>query len=141
LFRDGHVCVPQKRAGSSVRWDDGSLSQVEHQHLELVSVEEGSRDVGGGTDINEDTDFDKYVTVDSEDTGNEGETATETTGEEEVTRVGGVVEVAGVKRKRVKNIGRDVMERFDLQVKPFVVNGSTTEKEFFGFVCRSLVKN
>jgi hypothetical protein len=30
-----------------VRWDDGSLSQVEHQHLQLVSVEEGSGDVGG----------------------------------------------------------------------------------------------
>ena len=24
-----------------VKWDDGSISQVEHQHLELVSVEEG----------------------------------------------------------------------------------------------------
>ena len=33
-----------------VRWDDGSLSQVEHQHLELVSVEEGSGDVGGRGD-------------------------------------------------------------------------------------------
>jgi hypothetical protein len=26
-----------------VRWDDGSLSQVEHQHLELVSVEKGCK--------------------------------------------------------------------------------------------------
>ena len=31
-----------------VRWDDGSIGQVEHQHLELVSVEEVSTDVGGG---------------------------------------------------------------------------------------------
>ena len=31
-----------------VRWDDGSIGQVEHRHLELVSVEEVSRDVGGG---------------------------------------------------------------------------------------------
>ena len=44
------------------------------------------------------------------------------------------MEVAGVKWKRVENIGRDAregMERFDLQVKPFVVNGSITEKDSF----------
>jgi hypothetical protein len=49
-------------------------------------------------------------------------------------RVGGVMEVAGLKWKRVENIGRDAregMERFDLQVKPFVVNGSITEKDSF----------
>ena len=117
-----------------VRWDDGSISQVEHQHLERVTVEEGSRDVGGGTDINEETDFDRFVTVDSEETDDEDERATETTVAREVTRVGGVVEVSGVKWKRVENIGRDVregMERFDLQVKPFVINGSTTEKDLF----------
>ncbi len=44
-----------------VKWDDGSISQVEHQHLELVSVEERSRDVGGGTDINEETDFIRQI--------------------------------------------------------------------------------
>ena len=117
-----------------VRWDDGSLSQVEEQHLELVTVEEGSSDVGGGTDINEETDFDRFVTVDSEETDDEDERAPETTVAQEVTRVGGVVEVSGVKWKRVENIGRDVREgteRFDLQVKPFVINGSTTEKDLF----------
>jgi hypothetical protein len=117
-----------------VRWDDGSISQVQHQHLELVSVEEGSRDVGGGTDINEETDFDRFVTVDGEETDDEDERAPETTVAQEVTRVGGVVDVSGVKWKRVENIGRDVregMERFDLQVKPFVINGSTTEKDLF----------
>jgi hypothetical protein len=31
-----------------VRWDDGSISQVLHEHVELVSVQEGSVDVGGG---------------------------------------------------------------------------------------------
>ena len=31
-----------------VRWDDGTISQVFSKHLELVSVQEGSRDVGGG---------------------------------------------------------------------------------------------
>ncbi len=31
-----------------VRWDDGMVSQVLSEHLELVSVPEGSRDVGGG---------------------------------------------------------------------------------------------
>jgi hypothetical protein len=88
--------------------------------------------LGGGTDINKDTDFDRFVTVDSDETDDEGETATETIGVEEVTRVGGVVEVAGVKWKRVENIAQDVregMDRFDLQVKPFVINGSTTEKD------------
>jgi hypothetical protein len=43
----------------------------------------------------------------------------------------GMVEVAGVKWKRVENIVRDVREefdRFDLQVKSFVINGSTTGK-------------
>jgi hypothetical protein len=47
----------------------------------------------------------------------------------EVTRVGGVVEVAGVKWKRVENVTREVregVERFDLQVKPFVISGSTS---------------
>ncbi len=29
------------------RWD-GTISQVLSEHLELVSVQEGSRDVGGG---------------------------------------------------------------------------------------------
>ena len=44
------------------------------------------------------------------------------------------MEVAGVKWKRVENVTRDVregLERFDLQVKPFVINNSTTEKELF----------
>lgn len=117
-----------------VRWDDGSIGQVEHRHLELVSVEEVSRDVGGGTDINEETDFDRFVTVDSEETDDEDEREPETTEGQEVTRVGGVVDVSGVKWKRVENIARDVregMERFDLQIKPFVINGSTTEKDLF----------
>ncbi len=30
-----------------VKWDDGSISQVSHEHVELVSVPEGSVDVGG----------------------------------------------------------------------------------------------
>jgi hypothetical protein len=53
---------------------------------------------------------------------------------QEVTRVGGVVEVGGVKWKRVENIAQDVregMERFNLQVKPFVINGLTTERDLF----------
>ena len=44
------------------------------------------------------------------------------------------MEVAGVKWKRVENVTRDVregVERFDLQVKPFVISGSTSEKELF----------
>jgi hypothetical protein len=59
-----------------VRWDDGSISQVEHEHLELVSVEQGSSDVGGGTDINEDADFDRFVTVDAEETDDEDQRPT-----------------------------------------------------------------
>jgi hypothetical protein len=56
-----------------VKWDDGTVSQVFSEHLELVSVPEGSRDVGGGgADINEDHDFDRFVTVDGEDTDDEG---------------------------------------------------------------------
>ena len=47
-----------------VKWDDGTVSQVLSEHLELVSVPEGSRDVVGGPDINEETDFDRFVTVD-----------------------------------------------------------------------------
>ena len=31
-----------------VRWDDGSICQVLHEHVELVSVPEGSGDLGGG---------------------------------------------------------------------------------------------
>jgi hypothetical protein len=31
-----------------VKWDDGSISQVLHEHVELVSVSEGSVDVGAG---------------------------------------------------------------------------------------------
>jgi hypothetical protein len=31
-----------------VRWDNGTVSQVLSEHLELGSVQEGSRDVGGG---------------------------------------------------------------------------------------------
>jgi hypothetical protein len=64
----------------------------------------------------------------TDDEGEGGEGAIEVG---EVTRVGGVVEVAGVKWKRVETITRDVregIERFDLQVKPFVINGSTSEK-------------
>jgi hypothetical protein len=66
-----------------VKWDDGTVSQVLHEHLELLSVGEGSSDVGGGTDINEETDFDRFVTVDGEETDEEGE------GDQEQTEVGG----------------------------------------------------
>jgi hypothetical protein len=117
-----------------VRWDDGTISQVLSEHLELVSVQEGSRDVGGGPDINEDQDFDRFVTVDGEETDEEGVEDQERIEVGEVTRVGGVVEVGGVNWKRVENITRDVregVERFDLQVKPFVITGATTEKELF----------
>jgi hypothetical protein len=31
------------------------------------------------------------------------------------------------------------VERFDLQIKPFVINGSTTEKDFFGYACLLLL--
>jgi hypothetical protein len=37
-----------------VKWDDGTISQVLNEHLELVSVAEGSSDVMG---INEETDY------------------------------------------------------------------------------------
>jgi hypothetical protein len=116
------------------KWDSGEVSQVLSEHLELVSVVEGSSDVGGGTDIDEATDYDRFVTVDGEETDDEGEGEQEVTEVGEVTRVGGVVEVGEVKWKRIENVTRDVregQERFDLQVKPFVVNASTTEKELF----------
>jgi hypothetical protein len=117
-----------------VKWDDGTISQVLNEHLELVSVVEGSSDVVGGTDINEETGYARFVTVDGEDTDDEGEGDQGPIEVGEVTRVGGVVEVGNVKWKRVENIMRDVREgneRFYLQVKPFVINGSTTEKELF----------
>jgi hypothetical protein len=84
--------------------------------------------------VNQNTDFDRFVTVDSEDTDDEGEEGTQPIGAEKVTRVGGVVEVVGVKWRRTEDTARDIregMERFDLQVKPFVINGSTTEKDLF----------
>jgi hypothetical protein len=117
-----------------VRWDCGSISQVLHEHVELVSVPEGSVGVGGGVDINEETEFDRFVTVDGAETDDEGEVDQRPIEAGSVTRVGGEVEVAGVKWKRVENVTRDVregLERFDLQVKPFVINNSTTEKELF----------
>ena len=117
-----------------VRWDCGSISQVLHEHVELVSVPEGSVGVGGGVDINEETEYDRFVTVDGAETDDEGEVDQRPIEAGSVTRVGGEVEVAGVKWKRVENVTRDVregLERFDLQVKPFVINNSTTEKELF----------
>ncbi len=78
---------------------------------------------GGGVDIDEDTEFDRFVTVDGDITDDEGEVEEGPIEAGSVTRVGGGVEVAGVKWKRVKNVTRDVREgvqRFDLQVKPFV---------------------
>ncbi len=74
------------------------------------------------------------MTADGEDTDDEGEKDQGRIEIVEVTRVGGVVEVGGVNWKRVENITRDVregVERFDLQVKPFVTTGATTEKELF----------
>ena len=93
-----------------VRWDDGTIGQVLSEHLELVSVQEGSRDVGGGPDINEDQDFDRFVTVDGEETDEDGRGDQGRIEVGEVTRVGGVVEVGGVNWKRVENITRDVRE-------------------------------
>ena len=55
----------------------------------------------GGPDIDEETDFDRFVTVDGEETDDEGEGGEGAIEVGEVTRVGGVVEVAGVKWKRV----------------------------------------
>ena len=117
-----------------VKWDDSTVSQVLHEHLEVLSVGDVSSDVGGGIDINEETDFDRFVTVDGEETDDEGEGELIQIEVGEVTRVGGVVEVGETKWKRIENITRDVREgrdRFDLQVKPFVVNNATTEKELF----------
>ncbi len=74
------------------------------------------------------------MTVDGEETDDESEEDQGGIEVGEVTRVGGVVEVGGVNWKRVENISRDVregVERFDLQVKPFAINGATTEKELF----------
>jgi hypothetical protein len=90
--------------------------------------------LGGGADIKEDQDFDRFVTVDGEETDDEGGEDQGRIEVGEVTRVGGVVEVGGVNWKRIENITRDVregVERFDLQVKPFVITGATTEKELF----------
>ena len=56
-----------------VKWDSREVSQVLHEHLELVSVVEGSSDVGDGTDIDEATDYNRFVTVDGEETDEEGE--------------------------------------------------------------------
>ncbi len=117
-----------------MKWDDGTISQVLKEHLELLSVGEGSSDVGGGTDINEETDYDRFVTVDGEETDDEGEGDQGLTEAGEVTRVGGVIEVGNMKWKRIENITRDVREgndRFVLQVKPSVINALTTEKELF----------
>ena len=73
-----------------------------------MSVQEGSRDVGGGTDIDEGTDYDRFVTVDGDKIDDEGEGDQAPIEVGEVKRVGGVVEVAGVKWKRVENVTRDV---------------------------------
>ena len=53
LFCFGAVTHVYRKSGRQpqkyrVRWDDGSISQVLHEHVELVSVPEGSVDVGGG---------------------------------------------------------------------------------------------
>ncbi len=128
MLRSSDTRVPQNGEATS----EIQTSQVLSEHLELVSVPEGSTDVVGGPDINEDTDFDRFVTVDGEDTDDEVENGQEAIAVGEVVRVGGVVKVAGVNWKRVENITRDVregVERFDLQVKPFVINGLTSEKE------------
>jgi hypothetical protein len=90
--------------------------------------------LGRGIDINEDKDYDRFVTVDGNETEDESEGGQAPIEVREVTRVGGVVEVPGVKWNRVENVTRDVregVERFDLQVKPFVISGSTSEKELF----------
>ena len=90
--------------------------------------------LGGGVDINEETEYDRFVTVDGDETDDEGERDQGPIDAGSVTRVGGEVEVAGVTWKRVENVTRDAregVERFDLQVKPFVINNSTTEKELF----------
>jgi hypothetical protein len=126
-----------------VKWDDGTVSQVLHEYLELLSVGEGSSDVGGGTDINEETDFDIFVTVDGEETDDEAEGHQGLTEVGEVTRVGGVVEVGNVKWKRIENVTRDVREgheRFDLQVKPFAINNATLEKELF-WLCMPVTRD
>jgi hypothetical protein len=44
-----------------VRWKDGSLSQVLHEHLELVSAPGGQDMLWGGADIHEDTDYNRFI--------------------------------------------------------------------------------
>ena len=49
-----------------VKWDDGSVTQVELQHLEPVSVDADNDDDDAGADMDGGAIQDQYVTIDAE---------------------------------------------------------------------------
>ena len=101
-----------------VKWDDGSITQVELGHLEPVSVD-ADNDDDAGADIDEDAIQDQYVTVDHELTDDD-EFDEEAMEAGEGPAIGEIVATkGGTCWERTMDMGPDQRadnERFDLQV-------------------------
>ena len=102
-----------------VKWDDGSVTQVELQHLEPVSVSADNDDDDAGADIDDDAIQDQYVTIDNELTDDD-EFDEDAMVVGEGPAIGDIVATkGGTDWERIMDIGPDQRadkERFDLQV-------------------------
>jgi hypothetical protein len=101
-----------------VKWDDGSITQVELQHIEPVSVD-ADNDDDAGADTDEDAIQDQYVTIDAELTDDD-EFDEDAMDAGEGPAIGEIVATkGGTDWERIADIGPDQRadtERFDLQV-------------------------
>jgi len=101
-----------------VKWDDGSVTQVETSHIEPVSVSGDQEDDGVG-DADADEQEDLHISADLEVTDDDEDDGYEDGGD--AVPMGGVVEVNDTSWKRVAAIGQDPREetdRFEFQVHP-----------------------
>ena len=115
-----------------MKWDDGTVTQVNHEHLEPGVINRAIDE--DGADIDPSEQLDQYVNIDGEvtDSDNEGEVEA---AEGNAIAMGETVEVDGVTWKRVQDISDEGSLEdhpdFDLQVRHHNINDFTREKDLF----------
>ena len=114
-----------------VKWDEGSVTQVEHQHLEPCDLEEDD-DADAHDEIDPEDQVDQCVHVDGDVTDSDDDNASaEEDDDQTATVMNSTVVVDGVSWKRVPSIAEDTYPDFDLQVRNLNITDNTREKELF----------
>ena len=114
-----------------VKWDEGSVTQVEHQHLEPCDLDEDD-DPDAHDEVDPEDQVDQHTHVEGEATDSDDDPdAHDEDDDNPATVMNSTVVVDGVSWKRIPSFAEDTNPDFDLQARNLNITDNTREKELF----------